>query len=146
MAEPQFAVWEAASGHCSGSARPGARALMSLLIAMPQVLPGLSNHGIYNCRDTALGNPSAHGEGRALDVGCNIANGNRLVKELLDLGPVKLGISVLIHNRVIYSRKSPNGRKYTGDPHVDHVHIEMTRHAAESLTPATAKGILAALV
>lgn len=106
------------------------------------VLIGLRNWGIYNCRDTALGNPSAHGDGRALDVGCTIAVGRLLVRLLLKIGPARLGISVIIHNRVIYSAKSPNGRRYPGNPHTDHVHIEMTRAAANKLTVKAARRIL----
>lgn len=104
--------------------------------------PGAKSWGIYNCRSTALGNKSAHSEGRALDVGCSIAVGKRIVATLLRIGPANLGISAIIHNRVIYSRKSPRGRRYTGVPHLDHVHIEMTRKAARHVTVARAKRVL----
>ena len=61
---------------------------------------------------------------------------------LYEIGPSRLGISVIIHNRVIYSKRSPNGRRYTGDPHKDHVHIEMTRKAASHLSLKRAKRVL----
>lgn len=141
MATPKFAPWEPASGKCYGRARAGAQALMVVVLTL---LVGLKNWGIYNCRDTALGNPSAHGDGRALDVGCGISLGNKLVRLLLAIGPSRLGISVIIHNRVIYSAKSPNGRKYNGDPHTDHVHIELTRAAANTMTVKNIKRIIAA--
>lgn len=104
--------------------------------------PGSKNWGIYNFRDTALGNPSVHGDGRALDIGCDIATGNRIVKKLRSIGPAELGISVIIHNRVIYSAKSPNGRRYNGVPHKDHVHIEMTPKAGRHLKLIRAKRVL----
>lgn len=113
--------------------------MLALLLRHPLA----KNWGIYNCRDTALGNLSAHSEGRALDVGCSLSVGNRIVKHLLRVGPRRLGISVIIHNRVIYSRRSPNGRRYTGNPHTDHVHIEMTRRAARLLSLVRAKRVLA---
>lgn len=138
MSSPKFAPWEQAT-HCTEGAQPGARALMAVLLLR---FPQARNWGIFNCRNTALGNRSAHGEGRALDVGCPLWVGKMLVRFLLATGPAKLGICVIIHNRVIYSKRSPNGRKYVGIPHKDHVHIEMTRSAAQKLTLATAKRIL----
>ena len=139
MSTPKFANWEQATG-CTHGAGAGARALMAVLLLR---FPRAKNWGIFNCRNTALGNRSAHGEGRALDVGCPLWMGKMIVRFLLyEIGPSRLGISVIIHNRVIYSKRSPNGRRYTGDPHKDHVHIEMTRDAASKLTLATAKRIL----
>lgn len=134
-----FAPWEPASGRCHGSARPGATALMKVVV--PQ-LDGLKSWGIYNCRDTALGNPSAHGDGRALDIGCSVAVGAALVKMLLRVGPSRLGIAVIIHNRKIYSAKSPEGRPYPGNPHLDHVHIELIRVAANKMTAASIRRII----
>jgi len=104
--------------------------------------PTARSWGIYSYRPTALGNPSAHGEGRALDVGCGLKTGRRIVRDLLDLDPWSLGISVIIHDRRIYSAKSPNGRPYPGHHHRDHVHLEMTRKAARRLQLARAKRIL----
>lgn len=139
MATPRFARWQPATGRCTGKAGNGARALMMVLLI---VFPRAKNWGIYNCRPTALGNPSAHGEGRALDIGCSIEIGKRIVAYLLKIGPWRLGISVIIHNGVIYSAKSPRGRRYTGNPHRDHVHVEMTRKASNHLTVARAKRVL----
>ena len=138
MATPKFATWQQANSD-SHKSMPGARALMAAIMV---IFPGVANWGIYNFRPTALGNPSAHGEGRALDVGCGIPLGNKLVLFLLKVGPSRLGISVIIHNRVIYSARSPRGRRYDGVPHLDHVHIEMTRRAAKVLTLLKAKRIL----
>ena len=104
--------------------------------------PGAKSWGIYNCRPTVLGNRSAHSEGRALDVGCGLDTGHRIVRDLLRVGPWRLGVSVNIHDRKIYSARSPAGRPYNGVPHRDHVHIEMTRHAAADLSLARAKRVL----
>lgn len=134
----QFAPWQPAT-HCTHGAGAGAKALMAAILATDSAL---KNWGIFNCRNTALGNRSAHGEGRALDVGCGLKAGARLVKLLRTIGPSRLGICAIIHNRVIYSAKSPNGRRYTGVPHTDHVHIELTRSAASKLTLATVRRVL----
>lgn len=139
MAAPRFARWQPASRRCAGRAGDGARALNA---ALGLAFPTSRSWGIYNCRPTALGNPSAHGDGRAIDRGCTIPVGARMVKALLDVGPAELGISVIIHDRRIYSRRSPRGRRYSGHPHHDHVHIEMTRKAARRLTLRRAKRVL----
>lgn len=138
VSSARFARYQAAQG-CTSGAGQGARALMAaLLIRHPQA----RNWGIFNCRNTALGNRSAHGEGRALDIGCSVTVGQRMVRDLLEIGPWRLGISVIIHNRRIYSARSPYGRPYGGVPHLDHVHIEMTRKAARRLSLARAKRVL----
>lgn len=145
----RFARWQQAA-HPAHVARPGARALMAALTAR---YPAARSWGILSVRPTVLGNLSAHAEGRALDLGCSGAVGERIVHDLLDLrwrdaegnphrGPAGLGISVIIHNRRIYSARSPGGRPYAGDPHLDHVHIEMTRKAAEHLRLRRARRVL----
>lgn len=138
MAAPRFSTWQQATRD-SHRSMPGARALMLVILL---VFHGTKNWGIYSPRNTALGNLSAHSEGRALDVGCGIKVGNRLVRALLRIGPHRLGICAIIHNRVIYSARSPRGRRYTGVPHLDHVHIEMTRNSARHLTLVRAKRVL----
>lgn len=138
MSAPRFATWQPAV-RCTGGAGAGAKALMLALLLRH---PAAKSWGIYNCRSTALGNKSAHSEGRALDIGCSIKVGNRIVRHLLRVGPWRLGVSAIIHNRVIYSKKSPRGRRYTGVPHLDHVHVEMTRKAARRLSLARAKRVL----
>lgn len=122
----RFARWQPAR-RCTDGAGPGARALM---LAILLTHPRCRSWGIFSCRNTALGNRSAHGEGRALDIGCDLDAGHELVRDLLRAGPAELGISVIIHDRKIYSAKSPRGRPYNGVPHRDHVHVEITRKAA----------------
>lgn len=134
-----YAVWQAADGRDAKKAGNGARALMAgILLRWPHA----KSWGIYNYRSTALGNPSAHGEGRALDIGCNLRTGHAIVKKLRKIGPRYLGISVIIHDRVLYSRRSPNGVRYNGVPHRDHVHIELTRKAASRMKLIRVKRVL----
>lgn len=99
-----------------------------------------------NCRSVVGGTTtSCHGEGRAFDAMCSIPDGDVLVKALLAAGPEDMGIQAIIHNRRIYSRRSPSGRPYVGpglNPHVDHVHIEFTRAAGRNLTAATVRALL----
>lgn len=140
----QFAAWTAAT-HCTGSATPGARAFAKVA---QQLIPGLRNGGIYACRNVVGGNTtSCHGEGRAWDAMCSIPVGNVLVKAILRAGPARLGIQAIIHNRRIYSARTPGGRPYVGpglNPHTDHVHIELTRAAGQKLTAATVRSVLGA--
>lgn len=140
MSAPKFARWYPATGPCAKAAQPGARALMAGIVLR---FPGAVSWGILSCRKTALGNMSAHSKGRALDVGCSVPVGRRIVRALLAIGPARLGISNIIHDRRSYSARYPNGRAYNGHPHRDHVHIEMTGKAAKRLTLRTVKRILA---
>lgn len=151
MADPQFADWYAATG-CTGSARQGARALMRYAL---DTYDRAKNWGIYNCRETRSGGSySPHAEGRAIDVAFPLAGdgtgssyGHAFVNALLQGGPSKLGIQAIIYDRTIWSAKSPNGRPYTGaSPHYDHVHVEMTRAAANSVTLATVRSVLDGVV
>ena len=138
-----FPVWQGAT-QCSGSAQPGAQALMRWIIEEFGD-KGAQNWGIYNCRTVRGGaTTSLHGEGRALDVGFPVGDpdGDRLLKRLLK-APGRLGIQAIIYERKIYSAKSPGGRYYTGvAPHYDHLHIELTWEAARNLTYATCKQVL----
>lgn len=127
----------------SGGPTPGARALMAAIL---RIAPPATNLGIYNPRpqrgSTA---PSVHEEGRALDVGypdrglTGDPNGNRLANELVRLHE-DLGVQCVIYCRRIWStaRLADGWRPYGGkDPHTGHLHIELNRAAAVSLTTAT---------
>jgi len=140
-----FATWQGATRN-AGSARPGARALMAWCL---DNYPMARNLGIYNYRpvrgSTSL---SIHAEGRALDVGFPVvggqahAEGTRLLNQLGARGR-ELGVQTIIWNRRIYSARSPYGRTYTGvNPHIDHLHVELTRDAGERLTTSTIISIL----
>jgi hypothetical protein len=106
---------------------------------------GAANWGIYNCRTVrGASTTSLHGEGRALDVGFPLGDpdGDELLRRLLKV-PGRLGVQAIIYERRIYSALSPDGRPYTGvAPHFDHLHIELTREAAQKLTYETVKRVL----
>lgn len=138
--------WEAASANCSGGPQPGATALMNWCLTNYQTSRNL---GIYNCR-TVRGStaPSMHGEGRAIDVGFPVAggkahaDGHRLLEDLAKKAG-ELGLQCIIWDRRIFSARSPRGRRYSGaNPHIDHLHVELTRGSAESLTSQTIAQIL----
>lgn len=138
--------WEAASANCSGGPESGATALMNWCL---QNYQAAKNLGIYNCR-TVRGStsPSMHGEGRALDVGFPVVNkkahadGSRLLEDLANHAG-ELGLQCIIWDRRIYSARSPRGRKYSGvNPHIDHLHIEMTKSSAKTLNPSQIQSIL----
>ena len=138
-----FPTWEPAT-HCTGSAAPGALALMRWFVENYHTKGGY-NLGIYNCRSVrGARTTSMHGEGRACDLGFPVGDpdGDALLKLLLK-NAGKLGIQCIIYERRIYSRKHPNGDHYTGlVPHTDHLHVELTREAAAHLTYATIKKAL----
>lgn len=140
-----WARWEAAR-RCTSGAEPGARLLLAWAL---REYPVAWSGGIFNCR-TVRGTQvrSIHGEGRALDVmlptpsGRAHPDGYALLRRLGARGR-KLGIQCIIFDRTIYSARSPNGRPYTGaHPHVDHLHIELTRKAAAGLNGATITRLL----
>ena len=129
--------WEPA-GPCTSGPTPGARLLLAWCLSE---YPVAWSGGIYNCR-TVRGTQvrSIHGEGRAVDVMLPTPNGRAhpdgydLLRRLGANGR-RLGLQAIIFDRTIYSARSPNGRPYTGvHPHVDHLHIEMTRQAGATLT------------
>jgi hypothetical protein len=134
-----FASWQGA-GPCASGPAPGAKALEKWL---GSEFTGRSG-GIFNCR-TVRGSqaPSIHGEGRAVDWMMPVRNGrgnpegHEVVRMLGAVGK-RLGVQAIIFDRKIWSARSPSGRAYTGvHPHYDHLHIELTREAGQTLTLAT---------
>lgn len=132
-----WAGWQAA-GPCSSGPSRGALALREFMLSR---YPEARDGGIYNCR-TVRGStaPSMHGEGRAWDMmlpvkaGRGHPRGHEAVRELGAHGRI-LGVQTVIFDRTIWSARSPSGRAYTGvHPHYDHLHIELTRQAASSLS------------
>jgi hypothetical protein len=97
--------------------------------------------GIYNCRAVrGSAARSVHSEGRALDVmmpvvrGRGHAAGHDAIARLGKVGD-RLGITLIIFDRMSWSQRNPSGSVYKGQhPHYDHLHVEITREAAESLT------------
>lgn len=138
-----FPPWEPAT-HCTAGPQPGALALMRWFLEEYGNKGGY-NLGIYNCRTVRGGSTtSCHGEGRACDLGFPVGDpdGNDCLNTLLRR-PGSLGIQAIIYERRIYSRLSPSGRAYTGAvPHLDHLHVELTRESAANLTYATIVDVL----
>lgn len=139
-----FPKWEPAVA-CTSGPTPGALAFARWFVEQYGEKGGY-NLGIYNCRTVRGGaTTSTHGEGRALDAGFPVGDpdGDDLLRRLLRV-PGRLGIQCIIYERTIYSALSPEGRPYTGVvPHLDHLHIEFTREAAQDLTYETVKTVLA---
>jgi len=141
----KWKTWQAAI-NCTKGAEPGAVALRDWAV---KYYPPGRNGGIFNCR-TVRGSsaPSIHGEGRAIDIMFPVVNnaghpeGQKLFEHLAENADA-LGLQSIIWNRRIYSARSPRGRVYSGvNPHIDHLHIEMTREAARTLTSARINAIL----
>lgn len=135
-----WAAWEPAT-RCTDGPRPGAKALWQWV---DETWPGLYRFGgIYNCRPVRGGTSrSVHSEGRAVDAmirpvgGKGDPRGYELLNALASHGK-RLGVQCVIWDRQIWTAKSPGGRRYNGQaPHYDHLHIELTRKAGESLTVA----------
>lgn len=142
---------------CVGGEKPGARALQDFLLAEIDRLPGCQtvDSGIYNCRTIrgSSNRKSVHSEGRAGDTGIRTVSGkwptyqigepgirewcDRLIDHATELGVLY----------VIYAQKSRKPgepwRPYRGSsPHFDHIHWEISREAAEALTPSYIKSVL----
>jgi hypothetical protein len=133
---------------CTDGPAPGARAFMAWFLGAYGGRGG-RNLGIYNCRSVRGGTTtSLHGEGRAVDFGINphgAAYGTALAEQLR-LHSAELGVQCVIWNRLIWSGSYPHAgwRRYSGvNPHLDHLHVELTRAAARSLTAAHVQRILA---
>ena len=132
-----WAVWEKAV-RCSGRPMPGALALYSWLQSR---WPAGHSMGIYNCRPVrGRQSMSVHSEGRAVDFGMPVHGGRahpqgvEIVRALGAEGD-RWGVQAVIWDRRIWSRRSPEGRPYNGvNPHIDHLHIELNRRGALSLT------------
>lgn len=132
---------------CAAGPAGGAVALLAgLLERYPQTWSG----GIFNCRSVRGGSTtSLHGEGRAVDlmlrVGANgrgTSYGHSIVTDLAAVG-IELGVQFVIYDRRRWSAAHPRGAAYLGlHPHYDHLHIELTRLAAATLTLARVRQLL----
>lgn len=134
--------------HCTDGPTPGAKALMAWFLGAFAGQGG-KNLGIFNCRTVRGGTTtSLHGEGRACDLGINPhgAPYGTLLAERLRLSSAELGIQCIIWHRRIWSGAYPDSgwRSYSGtNPHVDHLHVELSRAAAGSLTPIRIQQVFA---
>ncbi len=131
---------------CSPTAKPGAVALRSLVLAS---YPGTSDYGIV--RDCAAGGVSEHKEGRAWDWKVDALNPTQdaaardLLAWLLRTDGAghsnalarRLGIMYMIYNRQVWSAWNAGAgwQPYTGaNPHTDHVHISLSWPGAQQQT------------
>ena len=126
---------------CLPDAQQGARALMAWWLARFGGR-GAINSGILNCRPVVGGSArSLHSEGRAADLGVrpiDAAYGHEAAS-LLHAHSGELGIQCIIWSRGIWSGSRPNAgfRLYKGqNPHLDHLHVELSWPAARTLTHA----------
>jgi hypothetical protein len=126
------------AGKCSKGPTSGARAMMSWYLGAYAKLGG-TNLGIYNCRKIGGTDiPSLHGEGRAFDWGTplGISWGQKLADRIV-ASSKELGLQCVIYAEQIWSGSYPYAgwRPYSGqNKHHDHIHGELTRSAARSLT------------
>ena len=118
--------------------QPAPRAVWTLVHAN---FPQTRFMGIYSRRNVAGTNtPSAHAEGRALDIGLEVARPqeNVLGDQLFDLlirNSAELGLDHVIWNRQIWSTARGGPRPYTGvSPHTDHIHLAFTRDGSQRTT------------
>ncbi|PPK65884.1 peptidoglycan-binding domain-containing protein [Actinokineospora auranticolor] len=131
---------------CTGSPTTGARALMSWYLGAYAGRGG-RNLGIYNCRSVAgTSTTSLHGEGRADDLGVPVgASWAQGLADQLRLNSAELGVQCVIYNRRIWSgaHAAAGWRPYTGaNPHVDHLHVELSWNSARGLTPERVQQVL----
>lgn len=134
---------------CTGGPTPGAKALMAYFLGR-WGNHGARNLGIYNCRAVrgSTRTTSLHGEGRACDFGINphgAAYGDEIA-ELLRANSAELGVQCVIWRRRIWSGAYADAgwRAYSGtNPHLDHIHLELSRTAAQTLTPQAVERVLA---
>jgi Putative peptidoglycan binding domain len=135
------------AGPCTQGPQPGAIALMAWWLT-GFADRGAVNSGIFNCRVIAGSTVrSLHGEGRAADLGVrpNGADYGHDVASLLLANSAEIGIQCIIWSRRIWSGARPfeGFRAYGGtNPHVDHLHVELTWPAARLLTQARIVEIL----
>jgi hypothetical protein len=125
--------------HCSGTFFSGTRKLKEFLEAR---YPAISSIGGYSCRQNSANSAqtSVHGTGRALDVmiptiggAANNTAGDQIGNWLITHAEF-IGIQLVIWDRSSWqaNRSGEKLHDYTGPiPHVDHLHVELTKEAGE---------------
>jgi len=115
---------------CSGGLRPGARELGNMLKRQFD----FASYGGYACRRNTADRSklSIHAVGRALDL--MTRDGDDLANHIVKNANA-LGVQLVIWNRTLWkiTPNGPSSRAYRGrNPHTDHIHVELTREAAEA--------------
>lgn len=114
--------------------RPGAVALKDFLLFF-FAQAGARDGGIYNRRTVRGGTSmSMHATGRAIDIMVPSQEvGNAVWMAVASKAPWN-GVQMIIWNRYVW-KPGEQVRPYGGvNPHTDHVHIELTNGAADTMT------------
>lgn len=157
-------VYNKATGPCRGGCQPGAVNLQQSILFFESAL---AFNGCYYCRPPRglTAGFSTHAEGRAIDFNAKMLNGepnpNPVAEgSAADIAihkwmwifvatcdqPVNLGVQRFVYKTTEWvagrgtrtlSRLSPLARE-----HANHIHVELNREAARSLTPARIKQAL----
>ena len=134
-------AWNGGTG-CSGQLLEGTRRIGDALLEM---FDGISSYGGYSCRQNT-GNTSqlsVHGTGRALDLMIPTDGGaadNDVGDEIanwLVVNAESIGVQFIIWDRTDWGayRNPPKADPYGGpNPHVDHIHMELTHDGANMRT------------
>lgn len=129
------------SAACSGKLKAGGHKLGEYLLDHFDVVTSV---GGYACRrNTAnASRMSVHGTGRALDVfiptvggAADNGQGDKVANWLVTHSQ-QIGVQLVIRDRSIWRANGTNDGAYGGpNPHVDHIHVEITNEAAALSTP-----------
>ncbi|MGQ0506726.1 MAG: hypothetical protein ACT4TC_15545 [Myxococcaceae bacterium] len=145
IAQTQFVPYVFAD-RCGGGLRPGTRALGDFLL---RNFKGPKTYAGYACRQIVGGTGlSLHATGRALDLmiptdGTQTDRGSadndkgNPIGNWLAMNAEYIGITFIIWDQADWSanRNGEKLRPYSGaHPHNDHLHIELSKEAAEKLT------------
>lgn len=129
------------SAACGGKLLPGGHKLGEYLLTHFAVVTSV---GGYACRRNTADSSrmSVHGTGRALDVFIPTASGSAdngqgdKVANWLVMHAQQIGVQLVIWDRSIWRANGTNDSAYGGpNPHVDHIHVEITTEAAALGTP-----------
>lgn len=134
---------------CTGGPAPGAVAARDAIIGL---WPGLVDLGIYNCRDARGGSShSTHAEGRAIDYGipaCDTGQGQAIARHIADRAEHLGAQRILVCDDewlvgIGWRPASPRvAALHNGDRAPAHIHLELSRQAADVLTVGHVTAVL----
>ncbi len=140
-------AWEGGR-RCTGSLREGAQ---DLARQMMRRYDAIASVGGYACRQNTAdaARTSVHGTGRALDIMVptlaanhrpDVAAGDPIANWLV-VNAASIGVQLIIWNGSVWRANGTNIDRYTGpNPHIDHLHVELTERAATRGTPFFLQG------
>jgi hypothetical protein len=132
--------WKGTAG-CGGHLTVGAKKIGEYLLGQ---FDQISSVGGYACRPNTANasQTSVHGTGRALDIfiptiqGRADSDAGDPVGNWLIENAQRIGIQFIVWNRTKWRANGTNTSPYGGpNPHVDHLHVEMTSEAGNAKTP-----------